>query len=619
MTVLLVSPPWRMPDEPSLAVATLGPVLARAGIASAELHGTSLFPRTGTDRQFLSSYAAHLFVPCLDARVTADDVARTVIGRLVADLDLQGLVIDEGEATLADFDLDEDLVAESIRADVERAAVCVARCVEVAAAPEHHVVLVSLTFETQLPAALAIARGLRRARPDARIAFGGPACFGDVGVALVEAFPELDAVALGEGEATVVPLVRALRGELALAEVPGIAFLATDGRVARTASAPLVADLDALPVPDYRGFLAAHAAGAWSDLAPKLFFETSRGCWWGEAAGLCTFCGLNAEGLAFRRKSPERATSEILTLWRDHPTVRRLQATDNILDPRYFKTALPRLAAAQAALATSDRPLRIFFELRASATRDQLVTLRAAGVDLVQPGIESLSDGVLALMNKGQTALGQVQHIKHAYEAGVDLAYNLIVKNPGERAADYDAMTALVPALVHLPPPSNVTPMWLERWSPYHADPGRFGITAVRPKPWYGELLPGVPEALLARVAYVFDYDHPMGADAALRAAQRRFVLAVGRWQAGWRPGLLEARAEGDGLVIVDRRPGREADVVLDPEAAALMRHLDRARPVDMVTSDFPGAAAQLEAWRARGWVIGSGERVLSVVPRRAP
>jgi hypothetical protein len=40
-------------------------------------------------------------------------------------------------------------------------------------------------------------------------------------------------------------------------------------------------------------------------IEPGLLIETSRGCWCG-AVSHCTFCGLNGEGMAYRRKSPQR-------------------------------------------------------------------------------------------------------------------------------------------------------------------------------------------------------------------------------------------------------------------------------------------------------------------------
>ena len=47
-------------------------------------------------------------------------------------------------------------------------------------------------------------------------------------------------------------------------------------------------------------------------LEAERFFETSRGCWWGERMH-CTFCGLNGATMSYRSKSPRRAVDELMT------------------------------------------------------------------------------------------------------------------------------------------------------------------------------------------------------------------------------------------------------------------------------------------------------------------
>jgi len=131
-------------------------------------------------------------------------------------------------------------------------------------------------------------------------------------------------------------------------------------------------------------------------------------------------------------------------------------------------------------------------------------------------------------------------------------------------------------------------------------------------------LLPGVSDPLLARLAYVFDYDHPALADPALRAALRAFVLAVGGWQAAWRPGRLTGRDDGATISIADRRTGLESDLTLTGDDAALWRHLDRARPIATLSSLHARAPERLDEWVARRWVVVSGERALGVVPHLA-
>jgi hypothetical protein len=151
--------------------------------------------------------------------------------------------------------------------------------------------------------------------------------------------------------------------------------------------------------------------------------ETARGCWWGERQH-CTFCGLNGATMAFRSKTPDRVVSEIRFLCERHG-VGTFSIVDDILDMRYFRTVLPRLADAKLGI-------EFFWEVKANLTNVHVRQLRDAGVLLIQPGIESLSDHVLKLMRKGTTAFRNIELMKWCREYGVKPYWNLLYGFPGE-------------------------------------------------------------------------------------------------------------------------------------------------------------------------------------------
>lgn len=607
--VLLCAPPWRTPHDASLAIATLRPVLEQAGLACDELHGALLFPPTPTPLTFLEQFSAWIFAPCLDPGIDREHLAAALVAKYVDDCECGGII------PWADRVDAPGLRRASVQ-DMARADVCIAACVDAVSAAAPDVVGFSATFESQLPAALAIARGVKARHPEIKVMLGGAACFECQGLGLAASFPELvDAVCHAEGEDIVVPLVRALRGEQPLDAVPGIAWSA-NGEVRHTEPPALRYDLDALPMPAYDRWLDAYARSPWAALyPPKLFFESSRGCWWGQKH-LCSFCGLNAMGLPFRAKTPDRVVAEIEQLWRSHPELEYLQATDNILDMDYLKSVLPRLAPLARDAA---RPLQMFFEIKSNLRKDQVRALADGGIVDVQPGIESLSDDVLGLMRKGATGLGQVQLIKWAAEQGIGLVYNLLINSPGEQAAWYDAMSEMLPALEQLPPPTGVAPIRLERFSPYHQRPEEHGIVDVRPAAYYRELYRD-PRVDLDRIAYTFDFDHPQREDLALRAAHRRFIAAVVRWQERHAPGRAYYVRRGDAIVVTDRRDEPRRTHVLDGAAAGLWRELDRVRTRGAIARanaalDPELVDAALETWAHRRWVVGAGERLLGVLP----
>ncbi len=285
-------------------------------------------------------------------------------------------------------------------------------CVERVLDDEPRVVGFSSSFQQHVPS-LALARLIKNRRPKTAIIFGGSNCEGSMGAETIRLFPFVDAIVSGEGDVVVPELVGCLLKGMPIDGIPGVR---TRDELERcplsSGSATPVQNLDSLPFPDYseffRQFRSSRFGGRWQ---PRVPFESSRGCWWGQKIH-CSFCGLNGPLMSYRAKSPRRALHEITHLVRRYPHA-GIQAVDNILDPRYFDFLIPELAK-----------LRIkgefFYETKSNLTKDQVRKLRRAGITRIQPGIESLSDPVLRLMRKGVTALQNVQLLKWCRELGVE-------------------------------------------------------------------------------------------------------------------------------------------------------------------------------------------------------
>jgi ribosomal peptide maturation radical SAM protein 1 len=617
--VLLVSMPCVHPMNTSLALALLGEILAREGIAADCLHGPLLYPRSRLwdsedGVRFLISYAGLLFGAYLAEDVAAyrQPFLEFMCQDYLAEISLHGL------RPQGPVQVPRERIARQIADEIGRAGECLDRCEQRAADPAYDIVGFSITFFTQLPASLALARRLKARNPSVRIVFGGAGCVAEQAEGIMRSFPVVDAVCYTEADELIGDLVRALRGQGDLAQVPGIVYRRPDGTIERTPEPPLLRDLDRLPLPNHDAYFAQYEASEWRDLLPVLFFETSRGCWWGQKH-LCTFCGLSERELAFRSKSPDRLYEEIAALYRRYPEADYLHPTDDILDTRYFGTLLPRLARM---VREPERPLRLFFEVKSNMRPEHLHLLAHAGVGAVQPGIESFSDEILHLMDKGATGLQQVQFIKWATQAGVQLIYNLLIRNPGESAAAYREMSRLIPHITHLPPPASLLVTELERFSPYFRRPTAFGITNIRPKAYHRLIFPmeGVD---LAGIAYRFDYDHPLQTDDELIAAQREFVALVERWCREHRPWQLYCQERGDHLVITDTRGGSTRRLVLGGLQAELYRYLDRHRAFAALRRRFPRLdeailRAKLQEWHKRGLIYSSpGDEHLALAPQK--
>src|SRR5262249_21925757 len=159
-----------------------------------------------------------------------------------------------------------------------------------------------------------------------------------------------------------------------------------------------------------------------------------------------------------------------------------------------FRDLLPALAAR-------NRSTQMFYEVKANLTNEQVEMLHEAGINRIQPGIESLSDHVLTLMRKGTTALKNIQLLKWCRQYGISADWNLLYGFPGETREDYREMMRLFPAIRFLGPPVAWGPVRMDRFSPYFDSPSQFGMQNVRPLAPYSHLYP-FPEESLAKIAY---------------------------------------------------------------------------------------------------------------------
>ena len=451
--------------------------------------------------------------------------------------------------------------AEVVRAAFEDAPQIVSGWADEVLADRPRVLGFTSTFQ-QSAAALALAQEVRRRVPREEVAilFGGANCEDDMGRALADNFPFIDAVVSGEAENVIVDLARRFIDQAA---PPGPRFV----------PGVMVSDMDALPRPNFDHYFAAAQRTSLRDKT-WLAAESSRGCWWGMKSH-CTFCGLNGGTMKFRSKSAARFAEELDSLEQTYGA-RRFALTDNILDMQYLRSLLPDLVAKA-------RQYRLFYETKANLRKDQVELLAAAGVAWLQPGIESFSTPVLKLMAKGTTRLQNVQLLKWCAELGVTVQWNLLFGFPGE----YDAMADLLPALCHLPPPMGSAVIRLDRFSPYWEAPERHGMVGVRHTWAYDYVFCGLAEAERDRLAYFFEYAYADGRRPLEYA--RMTAVRVSEWRdlAGAKKPQLELRVSADGAMIVDTRPCRRDELfAIGPVELAVLRALDGYRTV----AGVPGA-----------------------------
>jgi ribosomal peptide maturation radical SAM protein 1 len=400
----------------------------------------------------------------------------------------------------------------------------------------------------QTCASLALARALKRRRPELITLFGGANFDGGMGVEFLRSLDCVDIVVAGEAEQVFPLLLDQLAGDVDTSPLPGVHR--RGGPAPDQARTPTVEAMDEAPIPDYRDFFQAiirngaprEIEGQWISVP----FESARGCWWGETSH-CTFCGLNAMGMAYRSKSPARVLAELDEL-SDRHGQRSFFAVDNILDHRYIDQVF-------GALERRELDYGFWYETKANIKPEQIKALANGGLVWVQPGIESLNTRILKLMGKGSTSFINLRFLKWAHYYQIKVAWNVLYGFPGETEEDYQQLLGLMERIGHLPPPDDCGEIRMDRFSPYHSQPERWGLTQVRPDARYAAVYPTAIDA--EKIAYYFDFHNPHRLPDTVYEPMRQRIAA---WQAAWSdpqtaPELTYTRSASQ-IRFVDTRHG---------------------------------------------------------------
>jgi len=397
----------------------------------------------------------------------------------------------------------------------------------------------SSTFEQNNGLAL-LARTCRSLLPDITLVAGGANCEGEMASAVKRYAPEIDIVFSGESETAFSDFLSdpaKYVGQSVIHSLPK-------------------SDLNDIPQPDFSDFfsqldkwLPGSILRSGGDL--NLSYETSRGCWWGQKHH-CTFCGLNGGGMGYREKSPEKVIAELTALVNE-TGVRKVEMTDNIMPHSYFNSLLPLLIDA-------DLDIEIFYEQKANISLDKILSLRAAGIKRIQPGIESLNDDLLKLMKKGTSSKQNIAILRYARSTGTFMVWNILSGFPGEQEEWFAETARWVPGLVHLQPPTSVYRLNFDRFSPYFERASQYGITNLVPHPSYHYAFPNCD--YLDELAY-----HFRGESSGLIVDENETLIELSRCVEDWRllwgrpeegktpPCLEVVQVDDSRFLLIDTRP----------------------------------------------------------------
>jgi anaerobic magnesium-protoporphyrin IX monomethyl ester cyclase len=230
--------------------------------------------------------------------------------------------------------------------------------------------------------------------------------------------PWIDAIVIGEGEKTLVELVRTVEEDKDIHQVSGIAFADGD-TVVKTPPQVRIEDLNQLPLPARELLPMAR----YRALGTPCTVITSRGCPFS-----CIFCsGRRMFGPKVRFRSPGLVVDEIEKLQRDFGL-----AKINIVDDTFTLNHHHTRAVCEEMLR---RDLNIKWSAFARVDRiseDIAHLMNRAGCEWVLFGIESADDGILKTINKGFTLDEVRRGVKIAAKAGINVFNSFILGLPGE-------------------------------------------------------------------------------------------------------------------------------------------------------------------------------------------
>jgi hypothetical protein len=198
----------------------------------------------------------------------------------------------------------------------------------------------------------------------------------------------------------------------------------------------------------------------------------------------------------------------------------------------------------------------MFVETKAHMSSAHLEMLRDSGVVMMQVGVESLSTSILKLIDKGTSAIQNIRMLKWCAELGIKAFWNLIYGFPGESPEEYERMAKLVPSLIHFEAPNPPVRLRLDRFSPYHNDPKKYGIEVTGLLPINRYIFNGDPQ-WVRNLQYFFTFRYCDGRDPESYA--RPFREACADWRREWRDNYcrLSYRKESASLKLIERRTNR--------------------------------------------------------------
>ena len=326
------------------------------------------------------------------------------------------------------------------------------------------VVGLSAMYDTQIFAVHALAWAVKALAPETRVVVGGTA-FARPGIEELLGAAHVDYVVLQDGEEVLAGLLDALAAGNPSPRLPGLCHRRADGGFEIDDCTQPVRP-ERIPPADFDDY----DLGAYFTPRPVLPVLTSRGCSWRR----CTFCNAYHTYAGRYTVQPVAGVVDEMEAHRRRYGVRHFYLVDKIISAARYRRLGEEILA---------RGLDVTYyglcKPSADFTPEVAATAFRSGLRYLLWGQESGSDRILAAMDKGNTVAASRQAYAAAAAAGIRNHLFMIVGFPTEGLPELAETVAFLTEAGGVVDQVQCGPFVLEKGTPLHADPDKFGITRI--------------------------------------------------------------------------------------------------------------------------------------------
>lgn len=301
--------------------------------------------------------------------------------------------------------------------------------------------------------AFEIAAYIRARRPEVRIVFGN-VHVSSLGAPILEKFPEIDYLVIGEGEGALLDLADGKSP----AEIGNLIWRDDSGRIIANPRRDRILDLDELPFPAYEklaGFPHAYHLPLFAyEKRHGATMITSRGCPY-----TCSFCDRTVFERLYKTNSAQYIYAHMKYL-RDRFGVYHVNIYDDLFTAKKQRV----LDLCELLIA---KPLGMQFNcaIRAGHTSDEMLhKLKQAGALMVSLGIESADPEMMARHKAGVTLAAVRETVESIHAAGLRAKGLFIFGMPGETPETVKTTSDFILSL-------ELDEMNMTKFSPLHGAP----------------------------------------------------------------------------------------------------------------------------------------------------